>query len=209
VTLAAGPARVRRIFDAAARLYDAALVQRFVYRPAQDAAVAVLRAAGSRWVLDAGCGTGILASRVRDGAPGVHVVGCDLSLGMLRRARERAPLGAWVQADAARLPLRDGALDAVVSTHAFHFVPGRGAALAEFCRVLAPGGLLAIVMLNPRTAVGSRLMSEAGTRALGAGWWPTRGRLHDEVLAAGFELRSQRGTGHLAQEVLTVAVRGR
>jgi ubiquinone/menaquinone biosynthesis C-methylase UbiE len=197
--------RVRRIFDRASRVYDSAPLQRAFYRPAHDAVVAELRAAGSMWVLDAGCGTGILASRIRDEVGPARVVGCDLSIGMLRRAAERSPQGAWLQGDAHRLPLRDAVLDAVVTTQALHFLPDRPAALGEFRRVLRPGGLLVIAMINPRTVMASRLISRAGTCILGAGFWPTRAELRDEVASSGFEVREQRGAGDLAKTVVTVA----
>ncbi|MDB5067018.1 MAG: methyltransferase protein [Chloroflexi bacterium] len=193
------------MFDRAAHLYDTAALQRAVYRPAHDAVVAELRAAGSRRVLDVGCGTGILATRIGEDGRGARVVGCDLSMGMLRRAAARVR-GAWVQGDALRLPLRDGALDAVVSTQAFHFLPDRRAALAEFHRVLRPGGLLVIAMVNPRTPAVSRLLSRAATRVLGAGFWPTRAELRDEVASSGFEVRAQRGARDLAHTVVTVAI---
>jgi ubiquinone/menaquinone biosynthesis C-methylase UbiE len=197
--------RVRRIFDRASRVYDTAPLQRAVYRPAHDAVVEELRAAGSMWVLDAGCGTGILAARIREDVGPARVVGCDLSIGMLRRAAERSPRGAWLQGDALRLPLRDGVLDAVVTTQALHFLPDRPAALTEFRRVLRPGGLLVIAMVNPRTVMVSRLISRAASLALGAAFWPTRAELRDEVGATGFEVREQRATGHLAHTVVTVA----
>ncbi|HEV7465018.1 MAG TPA: class I SAM-dependent methyltransferase [Candidatus Dormibacteraeota bacterium] len=192
------------MFDRAAHLYDTAALQRALYRPAHDSVVAELRAAGSRRVLDVGCGTGILAARIGEDGRGARVLGCDLSMGMLRRAAARVR-GAWVQGDALRLPLRDGALDAVVSTQAFHFLPDRRAALAEFHRVLRPGGLLVIAMVNPRTLAISRLMSRAGTRILGAGSWPTRAELRDEVASSGFDVRAQRGARDLAHTVVTVA----
>jgi ubiquinone/menaquinone biosynthesis C-methylase UbiE len=192
------------MFDRAAHLYDTAALQRAVYRPAHDAVVAELRAAGSRRVLDVGCGTGILATRIGEDGRGARVVGCDLSMGMLRRAAARVR-GAWVQGDALRLPLRDGALDAVISTQAFHFLPDRRAALAEFHRVLRPGGLLVIAMINPRTLAVSRLMSRAGTRVLGVGFWPTRTELRDDMASSGFEVRAQRGARDLARTVVTVA----
>ena len=201
------PPRVRRMFDRAAHLYDTAALQRAVYRPAHDAVIAELRSAGSRRVLDVGCGTGILATRIGEDGWGARVVGCDLSMGMLRRAAARVR-GAWVQGDALRLPLRDGALDAVVSTQAFHFLPDRRAALAEFHRVLRPGGLLVIAMINPRTLAVSRLMSRAGTRVLGVGFWPTRDELRDEMASSGFEVRAQRGARDLAHTVVTVATVG-
>ncbi len=202
--MTAGSSRVRRLFDRAAPRYDATALQRLLYRGAHDAVFAELRAEGSRRVLDVGCGTGILAARIGADAEGPRVVGCDLSMGMLRRAAARVR-GAWVQGDALRLPLRDGGLDAVVTTQAFHFLADRRAALAEFRRVLRPGGLLVIAMVNPRTPVVSRLMSGAGTRLLGAGSWPTRDELRAEVASAGFEVRAQRGARDLPHTVVTVA----
>ncbi|HEX3605320.1 MAG TPA: methyltransferase domain-containing protein [Candidatus Dormibacteraeota bacterium] len=196
--------RIRRAFDRAARIYDHGWLQRIAYRPGQDAVVAELCAAGSRRVLDVGCGTGILATLVRQRSRDTRVVGCDLSLGMLRRAAERVR-GTWLQADALRLPLRDGVLDAVVSTQAFHFIPDRPAALREFHRVLEPGGLLVIAMINPRSPALSRLMNASARRALGAGTWPAREVLREEVDAAGFEVHAQRDARDLARTVVTVA----
>jgi SAM-dependent methyltransferase len=45
--------------------------------------------------------------------------------------------------DAAALPLADGRFDAVVSGLALNFVPRPEAAVAEFCRVAAPGAVVA------------------------------------------------------------------
>jgi ubiquinone/menaquinone biosynthesis C-methylase UbiE len=203
VTVAA--TRIRHLFDRFSRVYDSPPLQRAVYRPAHDAVVDELRAAAPMWVLDAGCGTGILAERIGDDLGPARVVGCDLSMGMLRRAAARRPRGAWLQGDALRLPLRDGVLDAVVTTQAFHFMPDRAVALTEFRRVLRAGGLLVIAMVNPRTTVVSRLLSGAGTHLLGAGAWPTREQLREDVAASGFEVREQRGVGPLGHTVVTVA----
>ena len=107
-------------------------------------------AAGER-VLDVGCGTGWLAAGLRRAVPAARVVGCDLSAGMLRQA---TVAGAWplVQADAARLPLRDGALDLVVTRGVLHHLPDLDAALAEWHRVLRPGGAV-VVCSEPTPAV--------------------------------------------------------
>jgi ubiquinone/menaquinone biosynthesis C-methylase UbiE len=197
--------RIRRLFDRFAHVYDTGALQRAAYRPAHDAVVAELRVAAPMWVLDAGCGTGILADRIGDDVGPARVVGCDLSMGMLRRASERCPRGTWLQGDALHLPLRDAVVDAVVSTQAFHFLTDRRAALAEFRRVLRTGGLLVIAMVNPRTEIASRVISGAGTHLLGAGVWPTRDRLREDVAASGFEVREQKGVGPLGHTVVTVA----
>lgn len=96
-------------------------------------------------LLDVGCGTGALLAAVREAVPGVDAVGADLAPEMLAAARAR--LGAavpLVAADAARLPVRAGRFDAVVSTSAFHYWPDPRAGLAEVARVLRPGGRLVL-----------------------------------------------------------------
>ena len=102
-------------------------------------------------VLDAGCGTGFLAAGLRRARPDLRVVGSDLSAGMLDRARDA---GAWplVQSDATALPVRDGALDLVVARGVLHHLPDVVAGLAEWRRVLRPGGSV-VLLSEPTPAV--------------------------------------------------------
>lgn len=102
-------------------------------------------------VLDPGCGTGWQAAGLRRAAPGVAVLGLDLSAGMLGRARAA---GAWplVQADAGWLPLADGSVDLVVTRGVLHHLPDVVGALAEWRRVLRPGGAV-VVVSEPTAAV--------------------------------------------------------
>lgn len=102
-------------------------------------------------LLDVGCGTGWLAAGLRRAVPGLSIVGCDLSAGMLGRARAA---GAWplVQAAAGRLPLADGSVDLVVTRGVLHHLPDPAAALAEWRRVLRPGGAV-VVCSEPTPSV--------------------------------------------------------
>jgi SAM-dependent methyltransferase len=93
--------------------------------------------AAARW-LDAGCGTGALSSAIFGAAGPAAVVGVDPSLGFLREGP-----AAKVNGDAAALPLRDASVDVVVSGLALNFVPRPEKAIAEFVRVVTPGGLVA------------------------------------------------------------------
>jgi ubiquinone/menaquinone biosynthesis C-methylase UbiE len=182
----------RALFDAWSLVYDAPLVQRVTYRPPQEAVLRALAAAPPARVLDVGCGTGQLAARVARAFPATDVVGCDFSRGMLRRARARRRRGAFVQGDAGRLPFGDGCFDAVVSTEAFHWFPAPDAALREFRRVLAPGGRLLLVFVNPPLELLSTL-SRVGSRLLGEPLrWPTPARLRRQVERAGFRVDEQR-----------------
>lgn len=100
---------------------------------------------GTETLLDVGCGTGYLLARLATKAPSTHLIGTDLSAGMLEQAREglgdRASL---VQAEAERLPFAEGCTDRVLSVSAFHFFPCPVASASELYRVLRPGGNLVL-----------------------------------------------------------------
>ncbi len=87
----------------------------------------------------------------------VDVVGVDLGASQVARARERAAaagLGERARfqvGDAERLPVDDGAFDAVVCECAFCTFPDKATAAAELARVLGPAGRVGItdVWLDP------------------------------------------------------------
>jgi ubiquinone/menaquinone biosynthesis C-methylase UbiE len=207
VTTVVTSSPVRRLFDRVAHVYDIPALQRLVYRPAQDLAVGELRADHVKRVLDVGCGTGIFAARLATELDVDLVCGCDLSSGMLAQAAARSSRVQWIQGDSGRLPMHDGALDAVVCTEAFHFFD-QPEALTEFHRVLSDGGLLLVAMINPRTKAGSDLL-RAQAREIGN--WPTRARMRRMIEEAGFSVRRQhrvnRILGRVLPTVLTVAER--
>lgn len=81
--------------------------------------------------------------------PGRVVIGADASPAMLRLAAAAHDPWGWAPrllgADAFRLPLRDGALDAVTVAFGLRNLRPRPAALGELARVLRPGGTLAVL----------------------------------------------------------------
>ena len=93
-------------------------------------------------VLDAACGTGRYAEYLH--ARGHRVVGVDSSPQMLGRARARVPSGDFLLGDLHRLPLADRCVDLVVCGLALSHVPSLAPVMAEFARVLRPGGHVAI-----------------------------------------------------------------
>jgi ubiquinone/menaquinone biosynthesis C-methylase UbiE len=180
------------LFDLWSRFYDAPLVQRLTYRPEQDAVLAALRPVAPRRVLDVGCGTGQLASRVRHEIPATAVVGCDFSRGMLRRAAERGPDVRWTQGNALCLPFADASFEALVSTEAFHWFPDKPAALAEFFRVLAPGGHLHVAVVNPPFEIMGRAALRASQLFGEPFLFPTRAQMRHWAEEGGFRVTSQR-----------------
>jgi ubiquinone/menaquinone biosynthesis C-methylase UbiE len=140
---------VAQFWSIAAPLYDLPFLQQWVYRPAQDEVIAALKANDAHRVADIACGTGILAARIASELHLDEVYGVDMSDGMLAQARARSSDVHWRKGPAEHLPFEDGTLDAVVTTSAFHFFD-QPAALRDFHRVLAPGGLAAVATLSPR-----------------------------------------------------------
>jgi ubiquinone/menaquinone biosynthesis C-methylase UbiE len=140
---------VTRFWGWAAPAYNLPFLQRWVYRPAHDEVVAQLREHQARRVADIACGTGILADRIERELHPDEIYGVDMSEGMLNQARARSTRVQWLRAPAEHLPFDDGALDAVVTTSAFHFFE-QPVALREFHRVLASGGLVAVAALSAR-----------------------------------------------------------
>ena len=104
-------------------------------------------------LLDLGTGTGVLARAAARRFPEADIIGVDFSRGMLAVARALAEeeLGArngrleWVEADAARLPLGDASVDAVITSFVLQLVPQRQPVYREVRRVLRPGGRFAFV----------------------------------------------------------------
>jgi SAM-dependent methyltransferase len=96
--------------------------------------------AGQRW-LDVGCGTGAVSAAVLDCCAPAAVLGLDPTEGFLTAAQQNlGGQASLCRGSAAAIPLRAGAVDAVVSGLALNFVPDQPAAAAEMRRVLRRGG---------------------------------------------------------------------
>lgn len=144
--------KVRRMFGAIAGRYD---LNNRLHSFGRDQAWrrAAVRAAGvtpdSR-VLDVACGTGDL-SRLMLKAGAAHVVGADFTLQMLDVARRKdaTPVQEgrmeYVEADAMAMPFADASFDVVSISFGIRNVAEPAKALAEFFRVLKPGGRLVIL----------------------------------------------------------------
>jgi demethylmenaquinone methyltransferase/2-methoxy-6-polyprenyl-1,4-benzoquinol methylase len=109
-------------------------------------------AAGDR-VLDLACGTGDFAQICGD--TGAKVVALDFSRGMLvAGTRRHAGAFPFVQGDALRLPLADGAFSVAVSGFALRNFTSIPPVLVELARVLEPGGRLGLLEVDrPRSRV--------------------------------------------------------
>ncbi|HUP29628.1 MAG TPA: malonyl-ACP O-methyltransferase BioC [Usitatibacter sp.] len=110
-------------------------------------------------LVDVGCGTGLFFDELRKRFPGRDMVGVDIALPMLMRARSRTPwwrkvarAGApqLIAADAERLPLATACCDFVFSNLALQWCRPE-AVFAEAARILRPGGLFLFSSFGPDT----------------------------------------------------------
>jgi len=94
----------------------------------------------ARRVLDLGCGGGALLPTI-----GLHrSIGIDLQAGGLAHTRRRFPGVPMLCGSADRLALGDASVDAITLQHVIEHLEDASAALAEWYRVLIPGGILLV-----------------------------------------------------------------
>jgi len=107
----------------------------------------VLPAGRTLDALDVGCGTGFLSLEMAK--RGHRVTGGDLAPSMLALARGKAAAQGlsvhFQEADAENLPFPPASFDLVISRHVLWTLPHPEAAIADWKRVLRPGGRLAII----------------------------------------------------------------
>lgn len=155
---AAFKGHARQHFEQWARSYDRSLLNEVVFFPSIRACQEEIL----RWkprratqmpyrLLDVGCGTGTPVSLMaRDPDAGL-LVGLDYSPEMVRRAAAKfaelpcARKLAAINGDAEHLPFADRSIDVLTCCNSFHHYPHQPAAVREFHRVLAPGGLLVLI----------------------------------------------------------------
>ncbi len=95
-------------------------------------------------VLDAGCGHGAYVTRRLHRSE--QVLGLDIAWNQLILARENLHSASLVQADIANIPAKDDTFDGIVAMHSLIHLPDsqHQSAIAEFARVLRPGGRLLV-----------------------------------------------------------------
>jgi phosphatidylethanolamine/phosphatidyl-N-methylethanolamine N-methyltransferase len=155
-------ATVAKAYARWAPIYD--LVFGAVFERGRKASIAAAERVGGR-ILEVGVGTGLSLPDYRWSN---RLIGIDLSLAMLRKAKARVEehrltnVDGLAVMDARRLGFHSAVFDVVVAQYVITAVPDPEATLDEFARVLKPGG--EIVLVN-------HLGAERGPRALIERWF--------------------------------------
>jgi SAM-dependent methyltransferase len=174
--------RVRSYYDDFASSYERGRDRGYHRMVDEIEASIVLPYAANQRVLEVGCGTGLVLSRVAPVAK--SATGVDLSPRMLDAARAR---GLDVrEGSATDLPFPNESFDVVCSFKVLAHVPDLRRALSEVSRVLAPGGTAIIEVYN-RHSLRYLARFIAGARAIG--------RVHreDDITTRWDTLESVRG----------------
>lgn len=105
-------------------------------------------------ILEVGCGRGAGSALIKEAFRPDVLHAMDLDIEMIRRAQtylspEMREGIAFYVGDVARLPYRDGTMDAVFGFGVLHHVPDWREALAEIVRVLRVGGIYCFEELYP------------------------------------------------------------
>lgn len=144
---------LRRAADRAAQSYDQAAILAAEVGDRLLERLELIRL-DPRVVVDVGCGTGRTTEALLKRYRRARTIGTDLALQPLRMSQRR---GDWrrrirgVCADAEALPLADGCCDLLFSNLMLYWCPDPRAALAEFNRILRPGGVLMFATLGRDT----------------------------------------------------------
>ena len=157
---------IESAFDRRATTYDS---NAWHVRYAERLVELAVPTAGMR-ILDAATGTGFAAiAAARTAGPTAHVLGVDISAGMLSRARQSiTSLGManvdLIKADAASLPTLDtGSFDLVLCSAGLLYLPVR-TALREWRRLLKPDGLVAFSTVREGFPIAAGLFREHAGR---------------------------------------------
>ncbi|MDI5979856.1 class I SAM-dependent methyltransferase [Amycolatopsis magusensis] len=137
----------RDAYDAVATRYAQHFTDTLRDRPLERALLAAFAEsvrAGEGEVVDLGCGPGHITAHL--GRLGLRAFGVDASPAMIGLAREAYPELRFEVGSMAALNIADGTLGGVLSRSSIIHIPPQDlpAVVAEFARVLAPGGQLLI-----------------------------------------------------------------
>lgn len=151
------------------------------------ALLALVEQVGAERILEVGCGTGHWLAGMQSIVDRLY--GLDLSSGMLAQAQRQTERLCLVRGRAGQLPLPDSSFDLVYCINAIHHFQQQRAFVFEARRLLRPGGILAVVGMDPRVLRNHWYVYDyfEGTFETDLTRFPTWGTVLDWMVSAGFE----------------------
>ncbi len=147
------------LYDGISRVYD--VWGKLTESKARGLALEWADVTDGSTVLEVAVGTGLAFERIVRQNPNGRNIGVDLSEGMLARARKRisrldSKNHSLSLGDAAALEIGSGTVDVLVNNYMFDLLPFEemDKVLAEFRRVLKPGGRLVLVNMTRGRGIG-------------------------------------------------------
>jgi ubiquinone/menaquinone biosynthesis C-methylase UbiE len=164
------------------------------------------RDVGAERVLEVGCGTGRWLAELLPIAQEVY--GLDLSPGMLQQAGQRLKSLSLICGHASHLPFPDSTFDLVFCVNAFHHFPQPRVFISESRRLLRPGGVLAIIGMDPHAGRDRWYLYDyfVGTYETDSCRFSSGGTVVDWMIAAGFAHIDWRVVEHLTGQHVGRAV---
>lgn len=173
-----------------AKLYDGK--HGFVAKYGEDL-LSLLAARPGETILDAGCGTGTLTAKIAES--GATVIGLDISIDMIARARETCPGLLFTHGDIAAFS-HPNTFDAVFSNATLHWVRDAAGAARAMYAALKPGGRLVAEfggagnIAGIADAVRAALRDVTGADVPHNWYFPSVGEYAGLLEAHGFEVRA-------------------
>jgi len=177
------------------RKWDASLYDRkhaFVFRYGEEVIELLAPQRGER-ILDVGCGTGHLTSKIA--GAGAHVTGIDSSAEMIASARTAYPALDFRVADATDFTFGE-LFDAIFSNAMLHWVKRAEDAVVSMSRALRPGGRFVVEfggrgnVTHIDSAVEESVRKVAGREALATKYYPSIGEYSTLLERHGLQVRS-------------------
>jgi ubiquinone/menaquinone biosynthesis C-methylase UbiE len=160
-------------------------------------------------ILEIGCGTGSLTFTLAKAADLAEITAVDYSPIFVEEVirRNTNPRIKVRQADACALPFEGGTFDRALALLVLHFVPEAGKAVAEMCRVVRSGGVVAAAVWDHLGGMpGMRMMVDT-VAALGESGRQLRNRYCFQPMMQPGELRrtfAEQGLADIAEMELMI-----
>ena len=139
--------KARSEFSKWAPTYDSHWLNHYLFEPSHALLMAELKSVRPGRMLDIGCGTAELGSRLA--SRGWQVCGLDLCEKMLHHGRTKSNGGPGnlhlTVGDSEHLPFASASFDVLTCANSFHHYPHQKSVVREMFRVLRPGGRLLLL----------------------------------------------------------------